>query len=127
MFKLTSPTVDIRRHQLLLAPSTSGAFHRGCVHGCLTTAASSINQLDMRFVTYPAGLGIGAAMVGFAQWGVAKQIAELRGELLAANAGLAKQLADETSGIKIAMAEMKTDIAIMKRDIADISKKLDAR
>ncbi|GFH32393.1 hypothetical protein HaLaN_31604, partial [Haematococcus lacustris] len=62
MFKLTSPTVDIRRHQLLLAPSTSGAFHRGCVHGCLTTAASSINQLDMRFVTYPAGLGIGAAM-----------------------------------------------------------------
>ncbi|KAL6757587.1 hypothetical protein V8C86DRAFT_3026109 [Haematococcus lacustris] len=111
------------------------AFRRFC-----TAAASSINQLDTRFVTYPAVLGIGATMVGFAQWGVAKQIAELRGELLAANAGLAKQLAEmgkyldreskqlaEISGIKIAMAEIKTDIALMKRDIADFSKKLDAR
>ncbi|KAJ9524069.1 hypothetical protein QJQ45_022572, partial [Haematococcus lacustris] len=99
-----------------------------------------LNQLDTRFVTYPAGLGIGAAMVGFAQWGVAKQIAELRGNLLAATAGLVKQLAEmegkyldreskqlaEISGIRIAMAEMKTNIALMKRDIADFSKKYGA-
>jgi ribosomal protein S28E/S33 len=99
----------------------------------------------MGYVTYPSLLGIGAAFVGIHQWGtshmlkvraaeikaaVKGEVAGVRGEVAAVKVEVAEMKAElkgEVAAVKVEMAEMKAELTVMKRDIAAVLSKLDAR